>query len=114
MFVLSILTIAGVVTLLFVYGRRWWLARRRMSDGWIRAKTIKVINRADGKARVCILARHDGLYEYWGETEIVGDEYEGIYWAPTDMSGLYASAEEAERDAWNEVPWLRQRAREAG
>lgn len=71
------------------------------------AKKIKTIERIDGKARLHIFARNDGLYEYRGEAEIIGDKYEGIYWGDTEMSGLYASAEEAERDAYDEVPWLR-------
>jgi hypothetical protein len=50
---------------------------------WTHAKSIKVIDRADGKAKVYILARHDGFYEYRGEAEIQGDEYEGDYWSPT-------------------------------
>ena len=75
---------------------------------WTHAKSIKVIDRADGKAKVHILARHDGLYEYRGEAEIQGDEYEGVYWSPTERSGLFASAHEAERAAFDDVPWLRQ------
>ena len=78
---------------------------------WTHAKSVEIIERADGKAKVYILARHDGLYEYRGEAEIVGDEREGIYWSPTEMSGLYASAEEARQGAFDEVPWLRQMAR---
>lgn len=31
---------------------------------WTHAKCIKVIDRADGKAKVYILARHDGFYEW--------------------------------------------------
>ena len=80
---------------------------------WTHAKAVSVIESADGKARVYILERHDGFYEYQGEAEIVGDEYEGIYWAPTEHSGLYASAGEAEQGAFNEVPWLRQWMRAA-
>ena len=75
---------------------------------WTHAKSIKVIDRADGKAKVHILARHDGFYEYRGEAEIQGDEYEGVYWSPTERSGLFASAHEAERAAFDDVPWLRQ------
>jgi hypothetical protein len=77
---------------------------------WTHAKSIRTIERADGKARVYILERNDGLYEYRGEAEIVGDEYEGIYWSPTEHSGLCASADEAERNARDEVPWLGQLA----
>ena len=75
---------------------------------WTHAKSIKVINRADGKAKVYILARHDGFYEYKGGAEIQGDEYEGVYWSPTEISSLFASTHEAERAAFDDVPWLRQ------
>jgi len=75
---------------------------------WTHAKSVKILEREDGKARLYILARNDGLYEYRAEAEVVGDEFEGIYWAPTERSGLYATAEEAERDALAHVPWLRQ------
>jgi hypothetical protein len=78
---------------------------------WTHAKSIKVIDRADGKAKVYILARHDGLCEYRGEAEIEGDEYEGVYWSPTERSGLFASAQEAEHAACDEVPWLRRQVR---
>ena len=70
-----------------------------------------MIDRADGKANVYILARHDGFYEYRGDAEIQGDEYEGVYWSPTERSGLFASAREAEQAAFDDVPWLRQQIR---
>jgi hypothetical protein len=75
---------------------------------WTHAKSIKVIDRADNKAKVYILARNDGLYEYRGEAEIQGGEYEGVYWSTTEMSGLFASAREAEQAAFDDVVWLRQ------
>lgn len=75
---------------------------------WTHAKCSKVIDRADGKAKVYILARHDGFYEYRGEAEVQGVEHEGVYWSPTEISGLFASAQEAERAAFGDVPWLRQ------
>jgi hypothetical protein len=78
---------------------------------WTHAKSIKVIDRADGKAKVYILARRDGFYEYRGEAEIRGDEYEGVYWSPTEISGIFASAHEAEQAAFDDVPWLRQEIR---
>jgi hypothetical protein len=78
---------------------------------WTHAKSIKVIDRADGKAKVCVLARHDGFYEYRAEAEIQGDEYEGVYWSPTEISGLFASAREAEQAAFDDIPWLRQQIR---
>jgi hypothetical protein len=78
---------------------------------WTHAKSIKVIERTDGKAKVYILARHDGLYEYKGEAEVQGNEHEGIYWSPTETSGLFATSLEAERAAFDAIPWLRQQHR---
>lgn len=74
---------------------------------WTHAESIKVIERGDGRARVYILARHDGFYEFRGVTEVQGNEHEGVYWSPAEMSGLFASADEAEKAALDEVPWLR-------
>ena len=78
---------------------------------WTHAKSIKVIDRADGKAKVNFLARHDGLYEYRAEAEIQGDEYEAVYWSTTDISGLFASAREVEQAAFDDIAWLRQQIR---
>ncbi|MDR3465198.1 MAG: hypothetical protein P4M07_04560 [Xanthobacteraceae bacterium] len=69
------------------------------------AKIRKVFESSDRKARVNVLERQDGLFEFRAYVE----RYEeGAYWSPTEISGLYESAEEAERGALNEVPWLRQ------
>ena len=67
-------------------------------------RRIKAIERADGRARLFILERDDGLYRFEGETEI---ERQGdTFWRQTDISGLYGSAAEAERAALSEVLWL--------
>jgi hypothetical protein len=78
---------------------------------WTRAKRIKVIYRADKKAKVYIIERNDGLYEYTAEAETHDDEYENGYWSITDVSGLFASAAEAEQAAYDDVVWLRQQNR---
>jgi hypothetical protein len=75
---------------------------------WTHAERVKVIDRTDGKARVYILARHDGFYEYRAEAEVQGDEYDGVYWVPTVTSGLFGSAREAEQAAFDDISWLRQ------
>jgi hypothetical protein len=50
---------------------------------WTHAKGIKTIERGEGKARVHILERDDGLYEYRGEAEIQGNELSGLEdWMP--------------------------------
>ncbi len=64
----------------------------------------KFIQSADGKGRVDIVARDDGLFEFRAyqltETDPPGD----TYWLPTHNSGLYDLAEEAEREAREIVP----------
>jgi hypothetical protein len=72
---------------------------------WTHAHSIKVFERPDGKAKIYILKRDDGLYEYRGEAEF--NEDGEIYWAPKEHSGLHETAEHAEHTAFNEVPWLR-------
>jgi hypothetical protein len=67
---------------------------------------LKTIERPDGKARIFIIARDDGLFRYVGEVED-HDEFAGTFWRPCDMSGLYETPEAAEADARNEVPWLK-------
>jgi hypothetical protein len=67
---------------------------------YIHAQIIKVIESSDRKARVEVLKRNDGLFEFRASVECYED---GYYWAPTLNSGLYASVEEAERDALHEV-----------
>jgi hypothetical protein len=68
-------------------------------------RRIKTIERHDGKARLFILERDDGCYRFEGEAEMCADGH--LYDGPCFISGLYASANEAERAAEREVPWLR-------
>jgi hypothetical protein len=67
---------------------------------------IKTIEHPEGKARIFIVARDDGLFRYEGEVE-QWDQFSGFYWAPRYGSGLYETPEAAEADARNEVPWLK-------
>jgi hypothetical protein len=69
-------------------------------------QTVKVLERADGKAKVFILKRDDGLYVYRGFVEI--DHDGDIFWGLSEESGLYDNAEHAEAGAISDVPWLRQ------
>jgi hypothetical protein len=39
------------------------------------------------------------------------DEDVGVYWVPGEHSGLYESAVQAERGAFDDVPWLRRLSR---
>jgi hypothetical protein len=78
---------------------------------WKHAKSIRVIERADGNAKIDVLAGHDGFYEDRGETEIHGDEYQGVYRSPTERSGLFESAYEVKHAVFDDVPWLGQQMR---
>ena len=72
---------------------------------------VKRIDRSDSKRYVSIVVRADGFYEYeeWGEDfedlRDMGGSIERI-WIPFSFSGIYESADEAERDARLSVPWL--------
>jgi hypothetical protein len=84
-------------------------ALRDASMKWPHASEVKKLRRPDSKAEIFILKRDDGLYEYKGYAEF--DEDGIVYWGPAEQSGLLASAEEAESNAIDEVPWLRRLAR---
>jgi hypothetical protein len=71
-----------------------------------RERRIKTIEHPNGKARLFILERDDGLYRFEGERE--AEELGEYYWEPCDMSGLYQSADAAEQEARREIPWLRE------
>jgi hypothetical protein len=68
-------------------------------------RRIKTIERPDGKARLFIIERSDGLYRFEGEAE--EDDGDGPFWLPCDISGLYSGAAEAEQAAYRDVLWLR-------
>jgi hypothetical protein len=68
-------------------------------------RRIKTIGRPDGKARLFILARDDGLFRFEGESE--QEEDGDLFWALSESSGLYESAERAEHEARRTVPWLK-------
>lgn len=73
-------------------------------------RRIKTIERDNGTARLFIIERDDGCFRFEGEAEF--DEDGELYWVPCDISGIYASAEDAERAARNEVLWLRDQTSE--
>jgi hypothetical protein len=71
-----------------------------------RENIIKTFERHDGKARISIVRRDDGLFSFRGESE---QEEDGeTFWAPSNQGGIYGSAEEAEVGAISQVPWLLQ------
>jgi hypothetical protein len=68
-------------------------------------KEIKRVLRADGKQRLLIMAASGSFFRFEEDTYVTKDGY--TFWRPTHSSGLYDSAEAAERDARIELPWLR-------
>ena len=74
---------------------------------------IRRIEGADATRALEILGDEHGLFRFdevkWIEPHVDDDydyEEEG-YWSPVTCSGLYDSAEAAERDARAQIPWLR-------
>jgi|EndMetStandDraft_8_1072994.scaffolds.fasta_scaffold563545_2 hypothetical protein len=67
---------------------------------------IKTIEKRDGSAKLFIMERDDGLYRFVGE-KLLAEKLGETYWEPCDFSGLYQSADAAERAAEKEVLWLR-------
>jgi hypothetical protein len=57
--------------------------------------------------RLLLIAEANGMWRFEEVSEHEGDEYTGRYFAPTHVSGLYESADAAERDARATLPWLR-------
>jgi hypothetical protein len=68
---------------------------------YIHAKVISKFEGSDGKTRVDLLERNDGLFEFRAYVERYLEEPHlgEPYWSPTVSSGLYASVEDAQRDA---------------
>jgi hypothetical protein len=69
--------------------------------------TIKTFEREDGKERLFMVERDDGLFSFYGLSLIDDDDPYGPYWVPNHFSGIYATASDAERAACAEVPWLK-------
>lgn len=58
--------------------------------------------------RLSLIAETNGMWRFVEHSHYEGDEYTGAYFAPTHESGLYESADAAERDARAMLPWLRE------
>ncbi len=71
----------------------------------IRSGSVKQIARPDGKARIEIFGRLDGLF-FFEEYTLVKDDY-GDYFYPSHVSGLYSNEDEALKEAHVIIPWLR-------
>ena len=67
---------------------------------------LKLIDSSDGNHYVDIISRHDGFFEFRAY-DLKHGEYEGDYWAPSYMSGIYDAADVAEAEARTTVPWLK-------
>lgn len=60
---------------------------------------------ADGSQRLAIVKRPDGLFCYVGQRLTTDDG--DTYWEPNVESGIYESAEAAERAVIAELTWFR-------
>jgi hypothetical protein len=73
---------------------------------------IKRVESPDGARALEIFHGNHGLFRFdemkWCAPDIDDPYEEEGYWAPTMCSGLYDSADTAERDARAELPWLRE------
>lgn len=57
--------------------------------------------------RLILIGEMNGMWRFVEDSHYDGDEYTGPYFAPTHFSGLYETADAAERDARAMLPWLR-------
>ena len=94
---------------MFGLGRLFWRRPSAVEPGDLPPNSIEeVLDRfvhPDGKRRAEVWRRRDGFFGFSEEVE-VEDEYAGVSWSPACCSGLYATHEEALRDARAEIPWL--------
>jgi hypothetical protein len=65
---------------------------------------VKTIRSADGLRELIIFRRPDGLFGFKGERFTEEDGHQ--FWEPAEASGIYESAEAAERGALAEITWL--------
>ncbi|MDR6147825.1 hypothetical protein QE363_003618 [Sphingomonas sp. SORGH_AS870] len=57
--------------------------------------------------RLTLIGDTNGMWRFVEDSDYEGDEYTGPYFAPTHLSGLYESADAAERDARAMLAWVR-------
>jgi hypothetical protein len=82
-----------------------------MEMSYAHGVAIKTFRSGDGKYYVDIVARDDGCFQCYEHKYVEADETDQFsrpYWRPGWMSGIYASADLAERDAIAELSWLRE------
>jgi hypothetical protein len=82
----------------------------RASGGWEGRKVgerrvVKRVQSKDGKHRLDLIERSDGLFEFVGHSETTEDG--DTFWEPTLFSGIHDSLQSAERQALVDMVWLR-------
>jgi hypothetical protein len=68
-------------------------------------RIVKSFASKDGSHRAFIMGRDDGLYRFVEESMATDMGY--AYWQPTHESGIYGTLADAEREARQTLPWLR-------
>ncbi|APX65892.1 hypothetical protein V3I01_05435 [Sphingomonas sp. gentR] len=57
--------------------------------------------------QLALIGHANGMWRFAEDSHYEGDKYTGPYFAPTQVSGLYASADAAKWDARAMLPWLK-------
>jgi len=75
-------------------------------------KEITRVVSQDGQRRMIVTLTPNNLFRFVEEKFVTEDAPAASiapisYWSPSHMSGLYKSAEDAERAAYMELSWLR-------
>jgi hypothetical protein len=65
---------------------------------------VRSFHSADGLHQLVIFRRLDGFFGYAAER--LTSEDSDTFWEPAETSGIYESANEAERAALSEVTWF--------
>ncbi len=74
---------------------------------YVNRTVIQQLESRDGRFRVSIFKRPEGLFQFEGEELIEEDEFPGSYWLPRYVSGLHETQAAAEREARVVLPWLK-------
>ena len=69
---------------------------------------VKQINRADKRTRLTIVLRPDGNFFYREDTFEEWDDAPPFWLDGHPPSGIFGTAEEADRDARSSLAWLRE------
>ena len=75
----------------------------------MKERDVKFVTHEAGDVRIAIVSRDDGFFQYWQDVYYHPAPEEGFRggWYSQGGSGIFETLEDAERDARQSVPWLR-------